>query len=135
VFKRLSAALLAGPLLIGLMPIAASAAPTEPAYRRSADHRPGDHYRCIYRCVERFGHDDARHDDGWGRERWGRERWGRDRRDRDRYDRRRYDPCRYGRCDDRIYHEGKCWYLDGDRWRRCRSRDRRWDRYHYRYAY
>ena len=128
-FKRLSAALLAGPLLVGLIPMAASAAPAEQAYR-SADHSPGDHYRCIYRCVERFGHDDARHDDGRGRD-----RWGQDRRDRDRYDRRRYDPCRYGRCDDRIYHDGKCFYRGSDRWRRCPSRDRHHYNYNYNYNY
>jgi hypothetical protein len=119
VFKRLSAALLAAPLLVGLIPTAASAAPVEQAYR-SADHSPRDHYRCMYRCEER-------------RDRWDRDRWGEDRWDRDRYDRRRYDRCRYGRCDDRIYHDGKCWYRDGDRWRRCRSRDR--DRYQDRYRY
>ena len=129
-FKRLSAALLAGPLLVGMIPMAASAAPAQQEYR-PVDHSPGDHRRCMYRCEERFGHDHPRHDDGWGQDRWGRDRWGRDRWDRDRYDRRRYDRCRYGRCDDRIYHDGRCWYRDGDRWRRCRSRDRYRYREHY----
>jgi hypothetical protein len=130
VFKRLSAALLAGPLLVGMIPTAASAAPAQQEYR-PVDHSPGDHHRCMYRCAERFGHDHPRHDDGWGQDRRGRDRWGRDRWDRDRYDRRRYDRCRYGRCNDRIYHDGKCWYRDGDRWRRCRSRDRYRYREHY----
>jgi hypothetical protein len=104
VFKRLSAALLAGPLLLGLIPTAASAAPAESAVR-SFDHRATGHYRCMYRCDDR-------------------DRWRRDRYDRHRYD-RRYDRCRYDRCrDDRIYHDGRCWHHDGDRWRRCRSRDR-----------
>lgn len=117
--KRLSATLLAAPLLLGLIPTAADAAPARPAdgARSSAqdnrtiqplDHRDDDHYRCMYNCD-------------------GRDRYDRDRYDRDRY--RRYDRCRYesdrsryGRCRyNRAYHGGDCWYHDGDRWRRCRG--------------
>lgn len=112
-FKRLSAALLAGPLLVGLIPTAASAAPAERAVR-PLDHRTASHYRCMYRCDER---------DRWRRDRYD-DRYD-DRRDHRRRYGRRYDRCRYGQCrGDRIYHEGKCWYHDGSRWRRCRERYR-----------
>jgi len=112
VLKRLSAALLAAPLLLGLIPTAADATPAPPAdgARSSAqdnqtiepfDHRDDDHYRCMYNCDRRYDRDRYRRDD--------RCRYGSDR-------------SRYGRCrHDRIYHDGDCWYYDGDRWRRCRG--------------
>ncbi|HET9773216.1 MAG TPA: hypothetical protein VFS16_20160 [Acidimicrobiia bacterium] len=103
-FKRLATALLVGPLLVGLIPTAASAAPAERTVR-SFDHRTESHYECMYRCDERRrgGRYDRRYDR------------------RGRYD--RYDRCRYDRCRGRrVYHDGRCYYHDGDRWRRCRYR-------------
>ena len=49
-----------------------------------------DHYRCMYHCQDR----------GYGR---------------DGYGNRRYDRYRQNR----VYHNGECWYHDDSGWRRC----------------
>ena len=106
--KRLSATLLAGPLLLGLIPTAADAAPTRPAEEVGSSSQDNQ-------TIQPYDHRD-------GRDRYDR-RYDRDR-DRYRYDRCRYgsDRSRYGRCRyNRTYHGGDCWYHDGDRWRRCRG--------------
>ena len=111
---RLTAALLLGGqlLLASLTPVAAMAAPVQPAgppatgsYRALDSgcygcddpyHRRDDHYRCMYHCDERYG---------YGR--------------RDGYDRSRYGQDRYRQ--DRYRQDGGCWYHDSWGWRRCRS--------------
>ncbi|HTC80872.1 MAG TPA: hypothetical protein VK848_05015 [Acidimicrobiia bacterium] len=122
--KRLTAPLLlAGHFLLTLTPVAAMAAPAQPAagppatgsyhalhdgcyddgcrdpYDSGYDHYGDDHYRCMYHCQERYG---------FG------------------YDRYRYDRYRYGHRDNRAYHNGQCWAHDDRGWHRCGYRDRYW---------
>jgi hypothetical protein len=102
--KRLPALLLGGHLLLALIPVAAQAAPAQPAGPDPAtesaqvlhhdcsrdgcnDHRDG-HYRCMYHCDDRYGH-------------------------------------RYDGYHDRRYHDDHCWYHDRWGWHRC-DRGYRW---------
>jgi hypothetical protein len=52
--KRLSTVVLSAGLLLGLAPAAASAAPAPRAAYGIDHHRDDDHYRCMYRCGDRY---------------------------------------------------------------------------------
>jgi len=115
--KRLTATLLlGGHLLFAFPPVAALATPAPPAGppATGSDHALSydDHYRCMYHCAERgYGRDDRYRQDRYGYDRY--------RSDRDRSDRYRHD--------NRVYHNGECWYHDDGGWHRCGYRRYRYD--------
>ena len=119
---RTAALLLAGHILLALSPMAAHAATTpapagptapaagthQPSYDRSS---PDDHYRCMYRCAERYGSSDGYQHDRGSRYGYG---YG--------YHHDGYHHDRYhhdGYHHDRVYHDGECYYHDDWGWHRC----------------